>query len=191
MARPREFDEPSALRAAMHMFWSKGYEATSISDLTEAMGVSRSTLYSSFGEKDAIFDRAMALYTSEVTSERYRILRDAESVRQGLRDYLEHHVKVATSSRYPGGCLLVNVACGDLTDRLSAFVAERASATEKALRGLLERGQKSGEISKKKDIHALARTILATSYGIHVLSRMKRDRKNLEEIVDVVLASLD
>src|SRR5260370_32618194 len=110
MARPREFDESQALRAAMRTFWSKGYEATSISDLTDAMRVSRSTLYASFGEKDQIFDRAVALYIEEISNERYAILRDARSARSGLREFFQHHINVATGDRYPGGCLTLNTA---------------------------------------------------------------------------------
>jgi TetR/AcrR family transcriptional repressor of nem operon len=193
MARPREFDESDALRAAMRTFWTKGYEATSITDLTEAMNVSRSTLYASFGEKDQLFDRAVALYTEEVSNERYRILRDAKSVRQGLRDFFQHHIDTTTAGHYPGGCLIVNTAVGSagVPDRVARFVSDRAAAGEKAIRDLLARGQASGEIARKKDIDALARMLVATAYGIHVLGRMKRNRRNLQPIVDAALAALD
>ncbi len=193
MARPREFDESEALRAAMRTFWSKGYEATSISDLTDAMRVSRSTLYASFGEKDQIFDRAVDLYTEEISNERYAILRDAKSARTGLRDFFQHHINVSTGDRYPGGCLIVNTAVGNagVPDRVSKFVAERALHAEKAIRELLLRGQASGEISRDKDVHALARMFMATTYGIHVLARMHRNRRNLEPIVDAALTALD
>lgn len=193
MGRPREFDESTALRAAMRTFWAKGYEATSISDLTDAMGVSRSTLYSSFGEKDRVFDRAVELYTAEISTERYAILRDATDAREGLRAFFRHHIDVTTGSDYPGGCLIVNTAVGNagVPDRITALIAERAAAGERAIRSLLERGQAGGQISKKKDAAVLARMLMATVYGIHVLARMGRTRRNLEPIVDAALAALD
>ncbi|HEX9500513.1 MAG TPA: hypothetical protein VGA10_02555, partial [Thermoanaerobaculia bacterium] len=76
-------------------------------------------------------------------------------------------------------------------DRVSKFVAERALHAEKAIRELLLRGQASGEISRDKDVQALARMFMATTYGIHVLARMNRNRRNLEPIVDAALTALD
>lgn len=192
MARPREFDETAALQAAMRAFWSKGYEGTSIGDLTEAMGVSRSTLYASFGEKDLIFDRALELYAEEISSERYAILRNARSVRQGLQDYFRNHIDVATGSRYPGGCLLVNTAAesGSVSERVAEVVARRADRAEKAIRALLERGRDAGELPVKADIAGLARMFLAVTYGIHILAKMGRDRRNLNGMVESALRSL-
>lgn len=191
MARPREFDEADALRAAMRTFWSKGYEGTSITDLTEAMGVSRSTLYASFGDKESVFDRAVELYTEEISSQRYAILREAESARQGLRDFLQHHINVATGRRYPGGCLIVNSAAelDAVGGRVAQAIAARAQFAEDAIHALLERGKKSGEIAKSKDTRAAARMLIAVTYGIHVLARMKRDRKNLEEVIETAVSA--
>lgn len=192
MARPRQFDEDAALRKAMVTFWSKGFEAASLSDLTEAMGLSRSSLYATFGDKDRLFSRALDLYMADISAERVRILRDASSVRDGIRDYLEHHMRVALDPRTPPGCLVVNTAVemsalpADVADRLSA----RTRTGEAAVRSLIERGQAAGEIDRSKDSRSLALTIVAISYGIHVMARMNCDRKKLQSVADTALALL-
>jgi TetR/AcrR family transcriptional repressor of nem operon len=193
MSRPREFDEAAALRNAMYTFWSKGFEATSVSDLTESMGVSRSTLYASFGDKEAVFDRVLDLYADEISAERYRLLRDAVSAREGLRAYFLHHIRFATDPQFPGGCLVVNTAVElkTLDDKVGAALAARSEKMEGSIRELLARGQQRGEISELKDIRALARLYAAFTYGLHVLARMGRGRKNLELSVDAALSALD
>lgn len=193
MPRPREFDEAAALRQAMHTFWTKGFEATSINDLTESMNVSRSTLYASFGDKQAVFERVLDLYAEEISAERYRILREAASAREGLRAYLLHHIRFATDPRFPGGCLVVNTACEleTLDDKVSTALAKRADKMEGTIRDLLTRAQKSGELAETKDVRSLARMFAAFTYGLHVLSRMGRERRNLELSVDAALSALD
>lgn len=192
MPRPRAFDEEQAIRKAMDVFWSKGFEATSLADLTEAMGLSKSSLYAAFGDKDRLFARALDLYVAEISAERVRILRTARSAREGLRDYFEHHIRVAVDPRTPAGCLFVNSAV-DL-DRLAAptakRLAERAKTGEAAVRDLLARARKAGEIASSKDTRSLALMIVAVSHGIHVMARMHADRKKLESAAEAAIESL-
>jgi TetR/AcrR family transcriptional repressor of nem operon len=152
MARPREFDEEQALRNAMEVFWSKGLGATSLTDLTDAMGLSRSSLYAAFGDKETLFARALDLYMADISAERVRILRDAATVREGLRDYFEHHIRVALDPRTPPGCLFVNTALemNALPPHLAGVLGSRAKIGETAVRSLLERGQATGEIPRTK-----------------------------------------
>jgi TetR/AcrR family transcriptional regulator, transcriptional repressor for nem operon len=184
MARPREFDEATALRKAMETFWSKGFEATSLADLTDAMGLSRSSLYASFGDKDRLFARALELYMSDISAERVKILRTAKSARAGIRDFFEHHIRVALDPRTPLGCLVVNTALEmeTVAQATAARIGSRTRIGETAVRELIERGRQSGEIDSSKDAHSLALMIVAASYGIHVMARMHRDRKTLQAI---------
>ena len=84
MARPREFDEERALRGAMHLFWKKGFDAASIPDLLNATGLSRSSLYHTFGYKQSLFDSAIRLYLRENTARGIGALRDADTLKSGL-----------------------------------------------------------------------------------------------------------
>ncbi|HEX6087148.1 MAG TPA: helix-turn-helix domain-containing protein [Thermoanaerobaculia bacterium] len=192
MARPRAFDEDTALRAAMDTFWTKGFEATSVTDLTAAMGIGRSSLYAAFGDKDAVFARAMDLYMREVAAERVRILRTAVSARQGVRDFLAHHIRVATDPRTPAGCLVVNTALelDGVAEAAAERLTSRSKVVDQAMRELLERAQAAGELDRSLDVRALALMLVALSYGIHVMSRMHRDRKTLQSIADAALALL-
>lgn len=192
MARPRAFDEEQALRKAMEIFWSKGFEATSLTDLTEAMGLSKSSLYAAFGDKDALFARALDLYVAEISAERVRILRTARTAREGIRNYFEHHIRVALDPRTPPGCLFVNSAVE--VDRLAEETAQRLGARAKtgetAVRELLDRAQKAGEIPRAKDTRGMALMIIAVSHGLHVMARMHADRKKLQAAAETALESL-
>ncbi|HVG23405.1 MAG TPA: TetR/AcrR family transcriptional regulator [Thermoanaerobaculia bacterium] len=192
MARPRAFDEDTALRKAMDTFWTKGFEATSITDLTDAMGIGRSSLYASFGDKDAVFSRAMDLYLREVSAERVRILRAAGSARQGVRDFFAHHIRVATDPRTPVGCLVVNTALelDGVAEAAAERLTSRSKIVDQAMRELLERAQAAGEIGRATDVRALALMLVAVSYGIHVMARMHRDRKTLQSIADAALETI-
>lgn len=176
----------------METFWSKGFDATSLTDLTDAMDMSRSSLYAAFGDKDRLFARALDLYMGEVSAERVKILRTAPSAREGIRAYLEHHIGVALDPRTPPGCMFVNTAVE--VDAVPADVAERvtsrATLGETAVRELLERAQEGGELDRSKDTQSLALMIVAVSYGIHVMARMHSDRAKLQAVADAALRAL-
>jgi TetR/AcrR family transcriptional regulator, transcriptional repressor for nem operon len=192
MARPREFDEDAALRNAMQAFWSKGYEATSLSDLTAAMALSRSSLYAAFGDKDQLFARALDLYMAGVSAERVQILRTARSAREGIRDWLAHHIRVALDPKTPAGCMFVNTAVetGIVPADVAARVASRAKLGEAAVRELLQRAQEAGELDASKDVRALALMLVAVSYGIHVMARMRSGRAQLQAAASAALEAL-
>jgi TetR/AcrR family transcriptional regulator, transcriptional repressor for nem operon len=192
MARPREFDELAVLRRAMETFWNKGFEATSMTDLTDSMGVSRSSLYAAFGDKDRLFARALELYLTDISAERVELLRKATSVREGLRDFFEHHIRVALDPRTPLGCLVVNTALEmeTVAETTAERLSSRARVGEAAVRELIERGRQAGEIDPSKDARSLALMIVAVSYGIHVMARMHRDRKTLQAIASTAIEAV-
>jgi TetR/AcrR family transcriptional regulator, transcriptional repressor for nem operon len=192
MARPREFDEDDALRKAMHTFWSRGFEGTSVADLTEAMGVSRSTLYASFGDKDAVFARVLDVYMRDISAERVRVLKTAGSVADGLRAFFDHHIRIAVDPRTPAGCLVVNTALElEAIDETTADrLGSRSRIVDQAMRELLDRGVAAGELARDTDTKATALMLVAVSYGIHVMARMHRDRKTLQTLADAAMASV-
>src|SRR5215472_8620817 len=104
MGRPREFDEPAALEAAMRVFWEKGYEGTSLDDLTAAMGINRSSLYSSFGDKEALFGRVMAHYGEGPMSFMHEAL-ELPSARGVIEALVLGMVEFLSNLKHPRGSL--------------------------------------------------------------------------------------
>jgi TetR/AcrR family transcriptional repressor of nem operon len=103
VSRPKEFDRNIALKKAMHVFWAKGFEGASISDLTEMMGISRSSLYESFGDKEDLFLEALNYYIEDIEERRTLIFGKAISVKQGMRDFFYGVIKFVLNEEQPGG----------------------------------------------------------------------------------------
>lgn len=177
----------------MQVFWEKGYEAASLSDLTKGMRISRSSLYETFGDKQALFEEAMHCYRSQIASQRIAILKNAKSAREGIRRYFESMSDVCGSPGIPGGCFFTNAAAAlNSRDEKTAAVIQRGTAAlEEAFMELFLRGCRTGEISEKKDVRALARLFLVVTYGLNVLSKVERCREKFEETARTAEKFLD
>ncbi len=107
MARTREFDERQALVSAMLVFWEKGFEATSIQDLEDAMGLKRTSIYNAFGNKRQIFNRILQCYKESVMSALFVAMDGAPDIREGLKRLLNGALDIHFDTDNPGGCLVV------------------------------------------------------------------------------------
>src|SRR5580704_13875517 len=114
MGRPREFDTDAALEKAMRLFWAKGYEGTSVGDLTETLGISRPSLYAAFGDKQALFRAALERYAAGPAGS-VAVALGKHTAREVAEHLLRGAADLQASTRNPGGCLTVNggIACGD------------------------------------------------------------------------------
>src|ERR1700744_812019 len=110
MPRPREFDETRALEAAMHCFWRRGYEATSLRDLTTAMGLTAPSLYSAFGDKQQLFGKALERYLDHTTRGRLQRLEKTMAPKQALQSFFDEIIQHSLKDRERKGCFLVNSA---------------------------------------------------------------------------------
>jgi TetR/AcrR family transcriptional repressor of nem operon len=193
MARPKKFDREEVLQKALYTFWEKGYEATTLPDLLESMGINRSSFYNTFGDKQALFHEVMSLYYQQTAIQRLTILQKAKSAKQGLRDYFKHNIDVAVADYSPGGCLLTNTATNlkTIDEEIAQSITQSVDRLEQGIYRLLEKGQRSGEIPSDKDIKAMARLFIATSYGLNITARINPDREVLEDIAQAVLSTLD
>lgn len=170
--RPREFDEGAAIDAVMRTFWRNGYAATSMNDLVEATGLSRSTIYNSFGGKKALFALSLKEYR-RITTKSVAMISRTTDVRSSLRALLLSIVDDELSDHEGFGCFAANSSL-EISGRdpeLSALVAQHFERLESGLLRLLKYGQKGGEISSDRDCQTLSRYFVAVIQGLRVVSK--------------------
>jgi TetR/AcrR family transcriptional repressor of nem operon len=182
----RQFDEAEVLEKAMAAFWARGYEATSIRDLVDCMGLNRGSIYAAFGDKRRLFLKALAHYETCHRRAWFESLRRRHSPRAAILSVFEGAIGGALSDRDRSGCFLINTAV-----ELSPHDAEIARAVAKGLREtegffreLVEEGQAAGEISPEADPARTARTLLGLLSGLRVLARSRPERPLLEALAD-------
>jgi AcrR family transcriptional regulator len=186
--RPREFCVEHALSQALRVFWSKGYEGTSLNDLTEAMGITRPSLYAAFGNKEALFRKALDLYEREKLEYIDRALAQP-TARQVAEALLRGAVDNATSTDEPHGCLgvITSVACGAESQSIREEVLERGKVAKRALIGRLERAKAEGDLAPSVEIEALTNLLYAVVQGICIQAGSGATRQELDRVVDMGL----
>jgi TetR/AcrR family transcriptional regulator, copper-responsive repressor len=187
--RPREFSASEALTAAMEVFWRKGYEGASLADLTEAMGITRPTLYATFGNKEALFFRALDRYQEENMAYVREALK-ASTVRGVVEAMLAGALAAQLSDETPPGCLsFVNsMQGGDEARVIRAEVLARSAAAHGALVERLERGQAEGEVPAPFEPEGLARLLSAVMQALATQSQAGASAEQLRALVDSALA---
>jgi AcrR family transcriptional regulator len=182
VGRPRQFDPERALDAALVVFWQHGYEGTSLTDLTTAMGINRPALYSAFGSKKELFFRALQRYYAVDAVYTFQAL-EAPTAQEATRQYLLRSVEQFTDPERPMGCFVLQGAfvCGpDNRDVADHMVGLRVAA-ERALRERYERAQADGELPPDEDAASLARYISVVRNGLAVLACDGVPRSELED----------
>jgi len=192
MARPREFDEEAVLDAAVQCFWSRGYEATSVRDLIENTGLTGASLYNAFGDKRALYQKALDHYVEGSIADRIRRCQGL-TPRDALSAFFDEILKRSLSDPQHKGCMLVNAAL-DVAPHDPAFqevVANVLVGIEQFFRNCIEEGQADGSITRAQSAENLARHLLGMLMGVRVLARVRPESTLLEGAVASVLAILD
>ena len=186
--RPREFDIDDALAAALRVFWTKGYEGASITDLTDAMGITRPSLYAAFGNKEALFRKALDLYERDKLA--YVETALAEPTAKAVAErMLRGGLEISSSSGDPKGCLGVisSVACGDSAESIKAEVIGRRASSEAAMVRRFERAREEGDLPDTIDAKGLARYLSAIMQGMAVQASAGVPRADLERLIETTL----
>ena len=193
MARPREFDPDDALDKAMDAFWSKGYAATSLADLTGAMGISKSSLYETFGSKHALFLAAIDRYGDSTIDRNVRLLEGGTWAKGAIAAVFELFIDAATAEGDRRGCFVNNCAVevSAHDDAAAGRVAACLARLEAAFARAVSRGQAAGEIPADHDVGALARFLTSSLQGLIVTAKANPDKDSLDDVVRYVLAALD
>lgn len=192
MARPRAFDETVALEKAMELFWQQGYHATSYGQLVDYMGVNRASLYSTFGDKQALFDKAVEQYTSQNQSRIKAFLATQTSVIEGLKKMILESLEDDLKDETPKGCFVVNTAT-DLQSgdrRTLKSLMEHKSEAESLFTAFIQRGQQQAEITTKQSAEELAAYIFALYGGIRVMVKLQPEYDYVASILETGLSVL-
>lgn len=188
MGRPREFDVDEALQAAMELFWRKGYEGTSLSDLTEGMGITRPSLYGTFGNKEELFRKALERYEQGYMG----FFRDAmqeKTAREVVEKMMNGYVEALTASCNPGGCMGINaaLACSEAAAEVQKAVIEKRRFGEKTLCERFEKARDDGDLAADVDPADLARYVMTVSQGMAVQAVAGAGRDALRKVVAMTL----
>jgi len=192
--RPRAFDREAALAQAMRLFWTKGYEATSIADLTNALGVGSTSLYAAFGSKDELYAEAMRLYS---TSYEHLVLgrfRKARTAREAAFAYLWDSAMAMTGADcgLPQGCMVTlgTVGSDGHTELDELMRAARGSAFD-VLSSRFERAVAEGELPESVDVAKLARYLQTVQSGMAIRARDGAERAELQAVAEMAMAAWD
>jgi AcrR family transcriptional regulator len=189
--RPRSFDRAAALRRAMEVFWERGYEGTSLSDLTEAMGINSPSLYAAFGSKEALFREAVALYDATEGSATGAALRDEPTARAAVEAVLRRNAAAFADPSTPRGCMIVLAAtnCSIANDGVRDFLADWRRNDQAAVEARLVRGVAAGDLPPGTDTGALAAFYTTVLHGLAIQARDGASHAALDAVVDQAMTA--
>jgi TetR/AcrR family transcriptional regulator, transcriptional repressor for nem operon len=193
MARPRVFDPEQALDDAMHLFWERGYTATSTTELTRRMGLNRGSLYHAFGDKRELFLAVLDRYEERGRQRVRELFARPGSAKDALRTMLFGVAHDCTGVDGRKGCLVSNTA-----SEMAPHDAEIAARIERIYRSMerelaraIRRAQAEGEIGSGQDARTLALYLITAMQGLRVIGKTRRSEKQLKQVVALVLAGFE
>lgn len=191
IGRPTEFDRQAALEKSMDLFWRNGYEATSLTELIQEMGIGRQSLYNSFGDKHTLFVEAVQHYINSKGQHFLSVLQADGSPVGNVRRLLEQMVDFVASGDCRG-CLVTNsiVELAPHDKKVHNMVHSMVKQVEKTLQATLDRAVDEGEISPSTDTRAMARFFNNTVHGLVVLGKSSATKNELKDVVKVALSTL-
>jgi AcrR family transcriptional regulator len=191
MGRPKEFDRDAALKAAIEVFWAKGFAGASADDLTSAMGIGRQSLYDTFGDKRRLYLEALARYNAESVADNLADLQGGASATAAIETLLLRFATVPEPLR-GRGCMGVNAICEFGQDDPEVLAVGRASQElqESALIRLLEAGKTAGDVAPPVDAKAAAQFIGATLAGLKVQAKAGAPVEVLRDVAAFAVDSL-
>lgn len=189
--RPREFDPDEALDKAMMVFWQEGFEGASLTDLTEAMGISRPSLYAAFGNKEELFRRALLRYVETGPAAEHRAALAEPTSRAVVGRLLRYKAESLTDPCHPLGCMVVRgeFSCGGAEQSIKDELAALRCSGETALAERFERAKAEGDLPRSSDPAALAQYVMVLIQGMSVQASSGATREQLLGVAEMALAS--
>lgn len=193
MPRVKLFDEQEVLEKAMNLFWKSGYHATSFEVLVKHLGISRSSVYDTYGNKETLFLKAIQHYRSTNQKLVNEFLYSHENVKEGISALFKRAIQQSTVDKDRKGCFVVNTATELLPNdgHIKKLVQQNQTDFEKVFLDYLQLGVEKGQITKGKDLKAIA-TLLFTLYnGLQVVTKVEVDQKRLLNSIEMALVLLE
>jgi TetR/AcrR family transcriptional repressor of nem operon len=193
MARTKDFDEQSVLQKAICLFWNKGYNGTSMQDLVEGLGISRSSLYDTFGDKHQLYLKALDAYQLQYGTQLCKLTGESASAKEAIRQILDLVITDLLADEQRKGCFIVNagIELANHDQDVNKMICQTEQQLELAFAKVIRTGQEKGEIKKDKDAQALARFLNNTVKGMQVSVKATTQRSYFEDIINTALTVLD
>ncbi|MGN8057642.1 TetR/AcrR family transcriptional regulator [Pedobacter sp. 22163] len=193
MARTKDFKEEEVLQKAVYLFWSKGYNGTSMQDLVDGLGISRSSLYDTFGDKYQLYLKALERYKNTYGNTLSHISTESISAKSAIAQLLATAANNLPQQQQPKGCFMVNasteLASHDI--EVSKLINQTEKQVEEAFFKVISKGQADGEISEDKDARTLALFFNNTVKGLQVSARSTDDGQLFEDIIGIAVKVLE
>jgi TetR/AcrR family transcriptional repressor of nem operon len=192
MARTKDFDESEILSKAVCLFWHKGYNGTSMQELVDHLGISRSSLYDTYVDKHTLYIKALEFYQNDSGSQICNIVTNNISAKEAIRQLLEFITSNLLKDEQHKGCFMVNaeVEVAPHDAEVKEIIRKNEQQLEEAFHHAIQKGQESNEITNKQDSRALARFFLNTVKGIRVSAKSTTDKAFFNDIIQTTLSML-
>jgi TetR/AcrR family transcriptional repressor of nem operon len=192
MARTKDFDENEVLAKAIQVFWHKGYNGTSMQDLVDGLGISRSSLYDTYTDKHTLFIKALESYQEGSSEKMQEVIDSATTAKDTIKKLLEFISSQMLCDEQQKGCFIVNaeVEMAPHDTEVSKMVCLNDQQTEDTFYRVIKKGQDSGEI-KNRDARALARFIFNAVKGMQVTAKSIADKSAFDDIINLTVSALE
>lgn len=192
MARLKEFDETEVLDKAVELFWTKGYNATSANDLVKGLGLSRSSIYSTFKDKRTLFIRSLDRYRKRNVAQIINMIEQSDDIHKTIAQIFRLIIAQDITAKIPKGCLMVNtgIELAPHDNEIAAIINENMKDIEHTFKVAIEKGQALGQIPKTHKADSLARFIYNNISGLRVAVKSSQDKSLLDDVAKVCLSIL-
>jgi len=192
MARTKVFDEETVLNKAVNLFWEKGYNGTSAQDLVDELGISRSSLYDTYGDKYQLFKKSLLQYRKKFAGLMIEMMDESNDFEQTIIDLFEYVVSESLNEKFSNGCFIVNstVELAPHNAEIAEIINANKHDVEDALFRLIKKGQDVGQFSNNHSARSLARFVFNAIAGLRVASKSGVDKDVFADVVQVTLSTL-
>lgn len=193
MPKTKQFNEADVLQKARSVFWKKGYNGTSMDELVKATGLSRSSIYDTFGDKHGLYVKALKDYKKLQHEQLVAAIPANLSPRKKIEWVFKNNLAQALEDRQRKGCFMLNTATemGNVDGCINRIVCDNMCAMEELFYGLIKEGQVNNEITNRFSTKALARHLLSSFNGLTITGQTRPDKSTLEDILKVSLSVLN